>query len=356
MNVSMLHRSRQHAVAPFDEPPPVPARGATGIGLQTKQRLWEQMARECEAMAQLALNTGRTIPVEIVERLDQALSAPGALGAAATRARRSSDDAPREQAGDSTAPAAEISPFASLSVAHAALAQIIAPATPEAVVLLANERATHPLWYAFGPLPIVRQMFGLATLSLFVLLGIALSEDINVVNMGSTMLTLAGYPLLVKEAYLVAAASLGTCFQNLQKINIVVSDGTYDPKFQSTYWTRWVMGVVSGLILSQLIYVFLLRSPPTEASAVPATATVGQPLLALLGGYSSDVVQGILGHTIDTVARFFRVSGGTTVDNQSRAQVTGRDAGEVDQDLRSVPPTAGSGTDSQRGRSEQARQ
>jgi hypothetical protein len=354
MNISILQRSQRHAIAPFDEPPPVTARGAAGIGLQTKQRLWEQMARECEAMAELALNTGRTIPVEIVERLDQALSAPGALGAAATRARLSSDDAPKEQAGDGTAPAAEISPLASLSVAHAALAQIIAPATPEAVVLLANERATHPLWYALGPLPIVRQMFGLATLSLFVLLGIALSEQINVVNMGSTMLTLAGYPLFVKEAYLVAAASLGTCFQNLQKINIVVSDGTYDPKFQSTYWTRWVMGVVSGLILSQLIYVFLLRAPPTEAS--PVSSTVGQPLLALLGGYSSDLVQGILSHTIDTVASYFRVSGGTTVDNRSRARVTGRDAGEVDQDLRSVPPTAGSGADSQRGRSEQARQ
>ena len=235
----------------FDELRPDEIAEVTGIGVGVKQRLWEQMARECEAMAQLALNTGRTIPVEIVERLDQALSAPGALGAVATRAWRSSDDTPEEQAGDSTAPAADTSPLASLSVAHAALAQIIAPATPEAVVLLAAERATHPLWYALGPLPIVRQMFGLATLSLFVLLGIALSEEINVVNMGNTMLTLTGYPLLVKEAYLVAAASLGTCFQNLQKINIVVSDGTYDPKFQSTYWTRWVMGVVSGLILSQ---------------------------------------------------------------------------------------------------------
>ena len=331
----------------FDELRPDEIAEVTGIGVGVKQRLWEQMARECEAMAQLALNTGRTIPVEIVERLDQALSAPSTLGAAATRARRSSDDVPREQAGDSAIPAAEISPLASLSMAHAALAQIIAPATPEAVALLAAERATHPFWYALGPLPIVRQMFGLATLSLFVLLGIALSKEISVVNMGSTMLTLAGYPLLVKEAYLVSAASLGTCFQNLQKINIVVSDGTYDPKFQSTYWTRWVMGVVSGLILSQLIYVFLLRSPPTEASVVPAT--VGQPLLALLGGYSSDLVQGILSHTIDTVASFFRVSGGATVDNRSRARVTGRDAGEVDQDLRSVRPTAGSGTDSQRG-------
>ena len=140
----------------FDELRPDEIAEVTGIGVGVKQRLWEQMARECEAMARLALNTGRSIPVEIVERLDQALSAPGTLGAAATRARRSSDDVPREQAGDSAIPAAEISPLASLSMAHAALAQIIAPATPEAVALLAAERATHPFWYALGPLPIVR--------------------------------------------------------------------------------------------------------------------------------------------------------------------------------------------------------
>ena len=319
----------------------------TGIGVGVRQRLWKQMARECEAMAQLALRTGRTIPVEIIERLDQALSATDTPAAAATPGRSSIDEVPRAQAGDGTAPAAEISPLASLSVAHAALTQIITPATPEAVLLLADERATHPLLYALGPLPIVRQILGLAVVSLFLVLGIALSEEINVVNMGQTMLTLAGYPLLVKEAYLVSAASLGSCFQNLQKINVVISDSTYDPKFQSTYWTRWVMGVVSGLIISQLIYVFLLRSPPTEASAVPAA--IGQPLLALLGGYSSDLVQGILSHTIDTVASFFRVSGGATVDNRSLARVTGRDAGEVDQDLRSVRPTAGPGMDSRRG-------
>jgi hypothetical protein len=277
---------------------PVPSGEATGIGAGLRQRLWQQMARECEAMAQLALSTGRTIPVEVIERLDQALSAPDAPAVVATPGLRSVDHTPREEATGGTAPVAEISPLASLSVAHAALAQIIAPATPEAVLLFADEHATHPLRYAFGPLPIVRHIFGLGVLSLFMLLGVALSEEINVVNMGKTMLELTGYSLLVKELWLVSAASLGSCFQNLHRINVVISDGTYDPKFQSTYWTRWVMGVISGLILSQLIYVFLMKAPTT---ALPA----GQPILALLGGYSSDLVQGILSRTIDAVAGFF---------------------------------------------------
>ena len=47
-----------------------------------------------------------------------------------------------------TAPVAEISPLASLSMAHAVLAQIIAPATPEAVVLLADIQSVYGIMTA----------------------------------------------------------------------------------------------------------------------------------------------------------------------------------------------------------------
>jgi hypothetical protein len=257
-------------------------------------------------MVQHALSSGRTIPPEVVEQLDRALSGTDSPVSLATSGRPSVGELPREEAIVGEAPAAETSPLASLSVAHGALAQIVAPATPGTVLLLADARATPPLLYALGPLPIARQMLGLAILSLFMLLGIALSTEVNAVNMSQTMLTLAGYSLLIKEAYLFSAASLGSCFQNLQRINVVISDGTYDPKFQSTYWARWAMGVISGIIISQLIYVFILHATTTGAAALPQT--IGQPLVALLGGYSVDLVQGILRHTIDTLSSFFRGS------------------------------------------------
>ena len=313
----------------FDEPLAVAAGGVTSVAVRVRQRLWEQMARECEAMAQHALSTGRTIPLEVVERLDQALSGGDSAVSGSTPRQPSIGDLPREEAIVGGTPAAEISPLSSLSVAHDALAQIIAPATPGAVL--------HPLWYSLGPLPIGRLMLGLAILSLFVLLGIPLSEEVSPVNMSKTMLELAGYSLFMKEAYLFSAASLGSCFQNLQRINVVISNGSYDPKFQSTYWTRWAMGVISGIIIAQLIFVFLLQTPTTGASL---PATIGQPLLALLGGYSVDLVHGILSHTINTLGSFFRGSGEGMVDNQTRARVTGPGGGEVDQGLRPGRPAA----------------
>jgi hypothetical protein len=322
----------------FDEPLAVAAEEVTSVAVQVRQRLWEQMARECEAMARHVLSTGRTIPLEVAERLDRALSGADSAVSGSTSGRPGIGDLPREEAIVGGAPAAEISPFASLSVAHGALSQIIAPATPGGVLLLAAERATHPIWYALGPLPISRVMLGLAILSLFTLLSVALSEEVNVVNMSKTMLELAGYPLFIKEVYLFSAASLGSCFQNLQRINVVISDGTYDPKFQSTYWTRWAMGVISGIVISQLIYVFLMHVETTGAAGPPAT--IGQPLLALLGGYSVDLLHGILSHTINTLGSFFRGSRDGMVENQAPARVSGPGAGEVDQGPRPGRPAA----------------
>src|SRR5438309_53561 len=56
------------------------------------------------------------------------------------------------------------------------------PATPEAVLLLADERERHPVWCEFGPLPLVRQMLGLTMLSLVMLLTVSVSAEVNTVK------------------------------------------------------------------------------------------------------------------------------------------------------------------------------
>ena len=301
------------------EPVAVSARQATSIGLPAKRRIWERMLRECEAMVQHALSTGRVVPTDVMARLDQAVSAPDLPGAVAAPDRR--DDPPGDAAAGS-ASAMETPRFVSLAMAHAGLALAIAPATPEAVLLMADERERHPVRYEFGPLPLVRQMLGLTILSLLVLLAVSIRKEVNAVNMSQNLLELSGYPLLMIETFLFSAASLGACFANLQRINTVISDGTYDPRVQSTYWTRWVMGVISGMILSQIVYDFFLAQSGNDTTVHATPAAIGQPILALLGGYSVDFVHGILKRAINTVGNFFGVSMGDGVDNQRRAGMT----------------------------------
>ena len=303
MNISILNRPPRHVEErPYDASPPVTAVGATGVGVQVRERLWQRMARECEAMVQHALGTGLVVPADVMEHLDQAVSAPvGQITIAAP------DPPPAGAA--STASAIGTSRFALLAAAHTGLAIAIAPATPEAVLLMADERERHPVRSEFGPLPLVRQVLGLAMLSLVVLLGISTSTVVNTANMNKSLLELSGYPLFMIEIFLVSAASLGSCFANLQRINTVISDGTYDPRVQSTYWTRWVMGVISGVVLSQIVYDFFLAPHAgNDPSVRTASAAIGQPILALLGGYSVDFVHGILKRAINAVANFFGVS------------------------------------------------
>jgi hypothetical protein len=322
----------------FDEALPNGTVRVADIGVRLRQQLWEQMARECQAMAQHALSIGRTIPAEVVEQLDQAFAA-WPTGASMSARRNVGDVA--DEAIVVSAPAAEMSPLASLSVAHAALAQIIAPATPEAVLLTAKERAVHPLLYTLGPLPLVRRMLVLALFSLLVLLGVSLSSEVNARNMMKNLLELEGYPLFVVEVFLVSAASLGCCFQNLQKINAVIGDGTYNPKFESTYWTRWVMGVISGIILSQLVYHLVLTHGPGSDVTVPwLSPTIGEPLLALLGGYSVDAVHRILSNTIDAFAGLFGGPGSSMGEGQARVGATSSGGREANHGVR-VGPSAG---------------
>jgi hypothetical protein len=302
------------------------AREATSIGLPVKRRICERMVRECEAMVQHALSTGRVVPADVMARLDQAVSAPDVPGAFAAPDRP--DGAPGYAAARS-ATAMETSRFVSLAMAHAGLALAIAPATPEVVLLMADERERHPMRCEFGPLPLVRhplplvrQMLGLAMFSLLVLLAVSISANVNNANVSRSLLELSGYPLLMVEAFLVSAASLGACFASLQRINTVISDGTYDPRVQSTYWTRWVMGVISGIVLSQLVYDFFLAhlGDVTSASALPTA--IEQPLLALLGGYAVDFVHGILKRAINTLCNFFGVAPEGGADNQPRPGFT----------------------------------
>jgi hypothetical protein len=223
---------------------------------------------------------------------------------------------------------AETSAVAALTKAHAALALIIKPATPEGVLLLIAERRKHSAWYAFGPLPIVRQMLGLAILSLLALLLVSLSPDINPENLSKTLLEISGLPLLKVEIFLLSAASLGSCFQNLQQINASISSGTYDPKFQSAYWTRWVMGLISGVVFSQIIYDILdalYHGRGNPEHFMPAI--VGQPVLALLGGYSVDVVHGILSRIVDSIGGLFHSPSGPvdTIKTETAEAAAGRE-------------------------------
>ena len=231
-------------------------------------RIENRMEREVEAMSLYALATGVGVPPDLMAQIDRALPNEGALE-----------------------PAGSDSDMAALAVAHYGLTKLIAPAKPGSLLLLVEDRRGNPFWQTFGAVPLVRWMQAIAVLSLVLLLAISLSNRVNALNMTKGLLNLGGLDLLCVEIFLVAAAAVGASLANLRRLDKYISTCTYEQRFDSSYWTRLVMGVISGIILSQVVYAALVGSAPDAHNTL---SSFGQPVLALLGGFSAELVHDIL--------------------------------------------------------------
>lgn len=325
---SGLRTSRRPASMPRDGIELLPPGDAAAlIGRQVHERL----ARQVEAMLLFAMGTGIGVPPEIIVALDRTVSdRPGdktpnqpqaALLAAAAEAERlgwtttpGAVEAPADAGPPAVllpAPSETPDQLSALANIHLQLTRLVAPAKPATLLLLSDQRRNHPWRHSFGAVPLVRKMLALAVLSLIVMLGVALSNDVNVSNMTKGLFALQGWPLLVNELFLVAAAAVGAALANLKRLDRFVSACTYDGRYESSYWTRVVMGVISGVVLSQLVYGAFISA----GKAAPAGGAnnifieIGQPVLALLGGFSAELVHDILAHFISVIRNAFGGSG-----------------------------------------------
>jgi len=252
-----------HALAPNNRPH---AAMMTAIptnddapGSMRRTNLHARLMEQCEPMLQHVMAVGLPVPPKLCGRRDACLALPpGAPGAAY----------------------AQIEELAEIS---RRLIAIVAPATPAAILLFAHEKRRHPRLGAIGAVPLERQFLVLTAVSLATTLVVSLASDVNAENMAKSFLQSEGLALLQVELFLLSAASLGSCFSILQKLNVYIAAGNYDPSYQGTCWTRWVMGVIFGVLLSQLLYSWLgAVTPGAPGGTVTSLASLdlGQPALA----------------------------------------------------------------------------
>jgi hypothetical protein len=243
-----------------------------------RQRVEHTLLREIEAMVLFALGAGRDVPPE----------------ALAARPPPTPDAPPPVTATD---------PLVRLADLHLTLTKLIAPARGATLVLLADQRKVHPMLQAFGPVPQVRWMLATAVFSLMMLLGTALSGHVNPENIAKGLLNLEGHELILVEMFLVSASAVGATLANLKQLNRYISDCNYDPRYDSSYWSRLVMGMISGVILSQVVFSSVIGSDNTAVTGPGSSALAGfgQPILAILGGFSAELVHDVLSHLIGVI-------------------------------------------------------
>ncbi len=234
--------------------------------------------------------------------------------------------------------------FYQVMAAHVALAKLVAPATPRTL------EATEPVPGWLGSLrrpPLILAMIVVAIVSAigFIVTGLIASPS----NKGSTnqmkAVMMASYPndsgarfrlatlapasdsdkppvgvppeapSWQKELNWCFAAALGAVFYVLFTAHEYVKKRTFDPRYNSMYLIRFVLGVLAGLILASILSAPRFVQNETLRSLGPAIA-------ALLGGFSADAVYQILQRLVDVMLAAIRGDNSDTA--KAKASETAR--------------------------------
>ncbi len=243
--------------------------------------LYEELALECDAMVRYALGRGRNVSPAVVETVANALG----------------------EVGDKPA-------ITELAKAHRRLALIVAPAEPRPLRLL-QELAGRDPGRAWFRMSLPRNLTMVAIMALVVVLAVGMSPDIDAnPDAGNPMIS-SGPKLLLNQLFFLSIAALGSCFHGLFTVKRYIVEGTYDPSYSPTYWVRFLLGVMSGLILASLVEV-------DENSSLHAVA---RPVLALVGGFSAAVVHRALDRLVATVDNLLQGDAQRLVTEQKRVLV-----------------------------------
>ncbi|WP_240072416.1 hypothetical protein [Cupriavidus taiwanensis] len=271
-----LRRAAAAAAEPVAAPPRLAAAMAAPLPLAG------QLRRECEAMASHALRLGIAMPAGWTMLLGsdhEALAAPSASS--------------QQQAG--TGLAAQ-----QLAQLHQDLARAIAPATPQCITLLDDERRrAHPL-ACLGPVPLVRALTGTAVGCLLAVVLTGLPAEVSMENMRAGILASSGRTLLFNMLFLLFCAGLGASFASLFQVHGYIARGTYDPKYDAAYAAQLILGVMSGLILVEML--------PPQLFDSAGMRSFGKPALSMLGGFSATAVHRLLQRIVEIVETAVRGS------------------------------------------------
>ena len=194
---------------------------------------------------------------------------------------------------------------------HRELAAVIAPATPATVILM-EENKRKGLFGLLGPVPLVRQLNMITMLCLLAFLGLFFAKEVDSYSVNGDILSYEGMAFVYNQLVIVCIAALGASFYALFEVYKYISKNSYDPKYDSIYWIRFILGIVSGVILAQFIFVSpeILGKDPDEIYQLgDPTQGMGtfftyKPLLAFLGGFSARVVHKILNSMVEAIETF----------------------------------------------------
>lgn len=236
--------------------------------------LRKQVFMECGAMAKYALEKGFDVPAKTIQQIE-AFEVTNNEEYCQSEINRNLDITP-------------------LIEIHQLLVRLIKPATPQTVLLIDIERQTVNAFKFLGPVALIRQFMVAAIISFLLFFGLMSSEYISAESLQKNFMEASGLDQFIQLIFLIGAAGLGASFEALYRVNKYISNGTYDPCYHISYWMRFSMGIISGLLMSVLISQNSLESQNLLSNGII------RPLLAILGGFSADLLYTTINKLIET--------------------------------------------------------
>lgn len=191
--------------------------------------------------------------------------------------------------------------------AHNLLCKNIAPATPKSIRYLQSLYARGNETSFFGKLPVIRNLVFLAMIFLAIFIGTSLSPEVNNVSLSKGILQNEGFSLLMNLLFLFSISGLGIVFYLLKSTSKAIRNGTLNQEDTIYFSALIVLGIISGLILSEIISLY------DDGNSL---TTFNKSVLALIGGFSSDAIFSILQSLINKIKMIF--SANDTLEDTSK--------------------------------------
>nr|WP_321234200.1 hypothetical protein [uncultured Psychroserpens sp.] len=181
--------------------------------------------------------------------------------------------------------------------AHNLLCKNVAPATPKSIQFSKKLHEQSDKKFTFGRLPLVRNLIILSVLFLAIFIITGISPNVNNDSLDNGIMHNSGLKLLLNIGYLCSIAGLGVTFYLLKSVSNSLKKGTLLPEESIEYMAQIVLGIIAGLVLSEILSVYI-----TDPNSI---TLFNKSVLALIGGFSSDAIFSMLQGVIDRIKSIF---------------------------------------------------
>ena len=181
--------------------------------------------------------------------------------------------------------------------AHNLLCKNVAPATPKSIEYTRKMHHEGSSKSVFNKMPLSRNLMILSLVFLIIFIVTVMSPNVNNDSLDKGILGSSGFPLLLNLGYLASVSGLGVLFYLLKDVSTSIKKGTLVPEDSISYMSQILLGIIAGLIMSEILSLYL--KDPNDINLF------NKSVLALVGGFSSDAIFSILQGFINKIKGIF---------------------------------------------------